>query len=430
MKIAFFGTGYVGLVNGTCLSELGNDVICVDIDEDKINNLNKGIIPIYEPGLEELITRNVKSDRLKFTTNSKKTIETSDIIYIAVGTPPDQNGKADLKYVFEVATEIGQNLNKYKVIVNKSTVPVGTGKKVEEIVQQYTNQEFDVISNPEFLKEGAAVNDFFNPDRIVVGTDSQRAQKIMEELYNPLARTDRPLIFTDIHSSELIKYASNAMLATRISFVNMLSHLCESTGANIKHVAKGMGLDSRIGSKFLQAGIGYGGSCFPKDVSALAETLKEYNCDSSLLDSVIQTNYNQIQSINKKIDILLPDIDGKTVSILGLAFKPKTDDMREAPALSVIEYLKRNGANIKAYDPVAQENAKLIHPDITYCKNPYECIEGSDLTILTTEWNEFRNLDKSKKLQIMNQPNFIDCRNVHKPQDMIDAGFNYISVGR
>ena len=432
MKITIIGTGYVGLVAGTCLAELGNDVICLDVDEEKINNLKKGIMPIYEPGLEELAVRNHQQGRLKFTTDKAVAIKGSMVIFIAVGTPMGENHEADLKFVRAVAKDIGENMNDYKIIVDKSTVPVGTADMVKKVVQesQKENINFDVVSNPEFLKEGSAIKDFMNPDRVVIGSSSAKAKEIMNDVYGSITRTNKPILHTDIKSAELIKYASNAMLATRISFMNELSHLAEKVGADIKKVAQGMGLDSRIGPRFLQAGVGYGGSCFPKDVQALIQTIKQNGCKSRLLDAVEEVNYDQKRHILPKLQKLVPDLSGKTIAVWGLAFKPKTDDVREAPALMLIEELQKLGSKVQAFDPIAQEKAKEVLNDINYSENPYGALEGADALVIMTEWDEFRELDKEKMKSLLKNPYVVDGRNIYDPEEMKELGFNYIGVGR
>ena len=431
MKISMFGTGYVGLTTGTCLAELGNEVICYDIDEKKINNLKKGIIPIYEPGLKEMLEKNVQAERLMFSTDPKDSIERSDVIYICVGTPQDDQGKADLKYVFAVAQTIGKYINKYKIVVYKSTVPVGTAKKIKEIIKKETEHEFDVVSNPEFLREGSAIKDFMSPDRVIIGAENDKAKETITKIYKGLERTGKPILITDINSAEMIKYAANAMLATRISFMNQLSHLCEKVGADIKVVANGMGLDERIGPRFLQAGVGYGGSCFPKDVRALINSLKENNCDYDLFESVDKINEKQkISLIPKIVNILEGNVSNKKIAVWGLAFKPRTDDIREAPSIAIINELIKLGAKIKAFDPVAKENAKKILDEIEFGENPYKTVEGCDCLVVITEWNEFRYLDKSKIKSLMKHPNIIDGRNMYDPIEMKEKGFNYISIGR
>jgi len=432
MKITVVGSGYVGLVVGTCLSELGNDVICLDVDAEKIDKLNNGILPIYEPGLDELFKRNKREGRLIFTTNKEKAIRDSQVIFIAVGTPMGENHEADLRFVKAVAKDIGTYMEDYKVIVDKSTVPVGTAEMVKKTIKdaQKKDIEVDVVSNPEFLREGSAIKDFQNPDRVVIGSDSEKAKQIMDKIYRAVARTGRPVLHTDIKSAELIKYASNAMLATRISFMNELSHLAEKAGADIKMVAKGMGLDTRIGSRFLQAGVGYGGSCFPKDVQALVQTMKQHGCNASILTAVEEVNQKQKLSLIPKIQKLVSDLKGKTIAVWGLAFKPKTDDMREAPAIMIINELQKLGAKIKVFDPVAEENAKKLLKDVEYAPNPYSALEGADALIICTEWDEFRDLDKEKIKSLLKQPNIIDGRNIYDPKEMKELGFNYICVGR
>jgi len=432
MKIAVVGTGYVGLTVGTCLAELGNDVACVDIDEKKISELNKGIIPIYEPGLKDMLERNVSEKRLSFTTDKKTAIENAKVIFIAVGTPPGKDHRADLTFVKQVAKDIGTYMNSYKVIVDKSTVPVGTADVVKEIIKQNQkgNIEFDVVSNPEFLREGEAINDFMMPDRVVIGVDSEKARKIIEDIYKGIARINKPIMYTDTKSAEIIKYASNAMLATRISFMNEIARLCEKAGGDVKEVAKGMGLDSRIGTRFLQAGAGYGGSCFPKDVKALEQTMSHYGVESKIMQAVEKVNEEQKRSLLPKIKRLAPNLKGRTIAIWGLAFKPKTDDMREAPSIAVIEQLQKEGAKIKAFDPEAEKTAKKILNDIEYTKDPYSAIKDADALVIVTEWNEFRNLDKEKIKSLLKEPNIVDGRNVYEPKEMEELGFNYIGIGR
>ncbi len=431
MKITIIGSGYVGLVLGTCLADLGNDILCMDINKEKIDNLNKGILPIYEPGLEELLKRNQKEGRLIFTTDKEKAIKESTVIFIAVGTPMGENHEADLRFVKQAAKDIAIYMQEYKIIVNKSTVPLGTADMVKQTIKE--NQplpiEFDVVSNPEFLREGSAIKDFQNPDRVVIGSDSEKAKQTMNKIYSAVARTGKPIINTDIKSAELIKYASNAMLATRISFMNELSHLAEKTGANIKKVAQGMGLDSRIGPRFLQAGAGYGGSCFSKDIQALIQTMHQHNCEAKILEAVESANQKQKLSLIPKIRKLVPNLNQKTIAIWGLAFKPKTDDIREAPSLLIISELQKLGAKIKAFDPVAEENTKKILKNIVYTQNPYEAVEGADALVIVTEWDEFRGLDKEKLKSLLNQPNIIDGRNIYDKDEMKELGFNYIGVG-
>ncbi len=387
MKISVFGAGYVGLVVGSCLAELGNDVICVDIDLNKIKNLKKGNLPIYEIGLKEIIDRNLNEKRIYFTTDSNYAIENSEVIFIAVGTPMKKNNGVDLSFVKSVAEDIGKYMNNYKVIVNKSTVPVGTADIVKQIIKenQRKSVEFDVVSNPEFLREGTALKDFMIPDRIVIGSDSDKAKNIMEKIYESVARTGKPILNTSIRTAELIKYASNAMLATRISFMNELSHLAEKVGADIKKVAQGIGLDSRIGPRFLQAGVGYGGSCFPKDVQALIQTLKQNNCEAKILEAVEEVNQKQKESLLPKIKKLVPSLKGKTITIWGLSFKPKTDDIRGASSLVIINQLQKEDALINVFDPEAQEKTKKILKNINYFKTPYESLKNSSCLVMVTE---------------------------------------------
>jgi len=436
MKLLCIGSGYVGLVSGTCFADLGNEVVCLDIDEKKIEALNKGIIPIYEPGLKELVERNIKLGRLKFTTDSEKAIKEADIIFICVGTPPKPNGEADMSYTYAAAENIGRFIDSYKIIANKSTVPVGTAEKVrkiisEELKKRNKNIEFDVVSNPEFLREGAAVKDFQNPDRIIIGVSSEKAKEILAKLYKPISRTDKPIVFTTEKNAELIKYASNAMLATRISFMNELSQLCEEMGADIKAIARGMALDTRIGPRFLQAGCGYGGSCFPKDVKALSHMLEQHGLTSNLMRTVDYINERQKRSLVPKLKKFLPKLEGKTIAVWGLSFKPRTDDVRESPALTVIDQLLKEDAQVRAYDPEAIENAKqLFKKGVVFLNTSYEALEGADALIILTEWDEFREPDFSKMKKLMKQHIIIDGRNIYEPADIEKLGFKYKSVGR
>lgn len=429
MKITIIGSGYVGLVTGTCLADLGNDVICVDIIEEKINNLKKGIIPIFEPGLDELIRRNVKEKRLTFTTDLKDSIRRSEVIFIAVGTPPKANGEADLSYIENVARAIGNEIDSYKVIVEKSTVPVETGEKVKKAIQLNNphKAEFDVVSNPEFLREGSAVSDFLNPDRIVIGTDSKRAAEMMARLYKPLNAT---MITTDIRSAEIIKHASNSFLATKISFINAIANICEKAGGDVEKVAEGMGYDKRIGRNFLNAGIGYGGSCFPKDVSAFIKIAEKNGYDFRLLRDVEAINKQQKLDFIKKIEENMWILKDKTIAILGLSFKPNTDDMREAPSIDIINALQKEGAKIKAYDPEAGEKSKSLLKNVDYCSNPYDAVSGCDAMVIVTEWNEFKELDMEKVKSLLNRPLIIDGRNIYDPAQMKKMGFEYVSIGR
>ena len=427
MKIAVVGTGYVGLVTGACFAELGNEVICVDIDEDKIIKLNNNIIPIYEPGLEELVARN--RERLKFTTELKKAIKESEIIFICVGTPPKQNGEADLSHVEDVARTIAEVMDSYKVVVEKSTVPVKTGEKVAKSIKDYNvhKVEFDVVSNPEFLREGSAIGDFMNPDRIVIGTESERAKNMMRNLYEPLKAH---IVFTDIKSAEIIKHASNSFLAAKISFINAVANICELAGADVEKVAEGMGLDKRIGRQFLNAGIGYGGFCFPKDAEAFIKISEKLGYDFRMLKAVQEVNNFQKKHFVKKIEKALWVVKGKTIGVLGLAFKKDTDDMRFAPSIDIINDLQKEGARIKAYDPEAMENSKTFLKDVVYCNNPYDAAKDADILLILTDWNEFVSLDFKKIGSIMKNKVIVDGRNLYSPKEMKEHGFRYISTGR
>jgi UDPglucose 6-dehydrogenase len=431
MKIAVFGTGYVGLTVGTCLANLGNDIVCVDIDKNKIDLLRKGIIPIYEPGIKELVDKNSKEGRLIFTLNAEKAIKENDLIFIGVGTPQDSTGRANLSAILKVAETIGKNMNGYKTVITKSTVPVGTNHKIKKIIKKFYKGDFDIVSNPEFMKEGSAVHDFMIPDRIVCGVESERAEKTMKKLYKGIERIQYPLVFTDVKSAEIIKYASNSFLAMKISFMNEVANLCEAVGADVKEVIKGVGLDTRIGYRFLQPGVGYGGSCFPKDVRALIKTGEDNGCDFFLLEAAEKVNRKQkLTAIPKVEKVLGKDIEGKTIAILGLSFKPKTDDIREASSIDIIRSLLEKGAKVKAFDPAATDNMKQIFPDIYYAKNSYDALEDAHVAILVTEWDAFRNLDRKKMKQIMKQPNIIDGRNIYDKEEFIEEGFNYQGVGR
>lgn len=430
MKLSVFGTGYVGLVTGTIFAELGNDVISVDVDERKIEGLKRGVIPIYEPGLEELVRRNAQEGRLIFTMNANEAVQHSDIIFIAVGTPSDKDGQADLQYVRQVAESIGKNMNGYKVIVNKSTVPVGTGDIVHDIIAQHYTGEFDVVSNPEFLREGSAVEDCLHPDRVVIGDGaSNRARAMMERLYEPLSC---PVIFTDVKSAEMIKYASNAFLATSISFINSVARFCERVGADVTMVSEGMRYDKRIGKyAFLDAGPGYGGSCFPKDVKALISIAGQSDYSFDLLKAVEAVNEVQKHSAVEKLNALVGgDLAKKKIGIWGLAFKPKTDDLREAVSLVVIRELLERGAEIVAFDPVAENEAKKLYPNVSYANTPYDAAAGVHAIVLLTEWDMFRQIDLAKVKSMMASPVMVDMRNVFDPREMEAQGFRYTSVGR
>lgn len=436
MKIAVVGTGYVGLVTGTCLAEVGIDVTCVDIDSEKIEGLKKGVMPIYEPGLEAMVIRNHEKGKLNFSTSLKESIKNSDVAFIAVGTPPDEDGSADLKYVLAVATEIGEHMNNYGVVVTKSTVPVGTAEKVRQAVQNALdkrgeNIDFDIASNPEFLKEGAAIDDFMKPDRIVVGVDSDRAQEIMSKLYKPFIMNGHPLVFMDVPSAEMTKYAANAMLATRISFMNDIANLCERMGADVNAVRKGIGSDPRIGNKFLYSGIGYGGSCFPKDVKALIKTARENNYQMRILESVEDVNDDQKAVLFSKLTSSMgKDLSGKTFGMWGLSFKPNTDDMREAPSLVLIDKILEAGGKIMAYDPVASHEAKRILGDkITYVNEPYEALSQADAMLVVTEWAEFKVPDFNKISTLLNNKIIFDGRNLYDKKEMNELGYEYHCIG-
>jgi UDPglucose 6-dehydrogenase len=427
MRLCVIGVGYVGLVTGACLADLGNSVICVDVDKKKIQNLNKNILPIYEPGLEELVKRN--KTRLKFTINLKEGIQKSDIIFIAVGTPPKENGEADLTYVKDAAKSIGKYINGYKIIVDKSTVPVGMGDLVESIIEDTSKakKKFDVVSCPEFLREGSALHDFMNPDRIVIGAKNKIAANKVAEIFKPL---NTKVIITDLRSAEMIKYASNSFLATKISFINEIANICEKVGADVETVAMGMGLDKRIGRLFLNAGAGFGGSCFPKDVSALINIARSEDYDPILLKAVMEINKIQKKSIITKIKKMLGTVEGRSIGILGIAFKPETDDIREAVSLDVMNALLEKGCRIKAYDPAAIENAKKMIKGVKYVKNAYEVAENAECLVVLTEWNEFKELDLKKIKSLMKSPNIVDGRNIYDPDLVKKLGFNYTGVGR
>ena len=431
MKITVVGTGYVGLVTGTCLAETGNHVCCVDIDERKVNKLRNGQITIYEPGLEKLFERNLKEERLSFTTSLKEGLAEAEIVFLALPTPPGEDGSADLRYVLGVAHDIGKLLTDYKIIIDKSTVPVGTAEKVREAIAANYKGEFDVVSNPEFLREGVAVEDFLKPDRIVIGTTSERAKGILTELYGPYVRQGNPVIFMDERSAELTKYAANAFLATKISFMNEIAQMCERLGADVDMVRKGIGSDDRIGKRFLFPGIGYGGSCFPKDVKALIHSAREVKYDFQILDAVTEVNEKQKSHLVTKIKRYFGDLAGKHFALWGLAFKPNTDDIREAPALEIIEALLAAGATIAAFDPEAMNNVKTIFGEkISLCETPYDCLQNADALIIATEWNEFRTPDFDKILANLKEPVIFDGRNVFDVAAMEKKGFHYESIGR
>jgi UDPglucose 6-dehydrogenase len=432
VKLCVVGTGYVGLVAGTCFAESGNDVICVDIDAEKVSRLQQGIVPIYEPGLEELIKRNVAEGRLAFTTDLPRAVRHSPICFIAVGTPPGQDGSADLAAVIRVATEIAEAMDGYRVIVNKSTVPVGTAERVAQVVASRTTHAFDVVSNPEFLKEGAAVEDFMKPDRVVIGSDSPRATELMKELYAPFVRTERPILVMSAASAEMTKYCANAMLAARISLMNEFANLCERVGANVDDVRRGVGFDLRIGHHFLFPGVGYGGSCFPKDVKAVIRSAEQYNLDFRMLRAAEEVNERQKRTLVDKVMAHFGEyLRGMCFAIWGLAFKPRTDDMREAPAITVIEALLKAGAELHVHDPEALSEARRIFGDrLHYHRVNYEALRGADALLVVTEWNEFRRPDFDRMRQLMKRPVIFDGRNIYDADDMRERGFTYYSVGR
>lgn len=437
MNISVIGTGYVGLVTGTCLAELGMKVLCMDSDKDKIDKLNRGVAPIYEPGLDKLIIDNFQSGRLNFTSDIKEAIDTSEIIFIAVGTPAKKDDSADLRYIFTAAADIANSMNEYKIIVTKSTVPVKTGYRLKSLIRGILNSrnlaiDFDIVSNPEFLREGTAIIDFMKPDRIVIGGENPVALSTIRKLYEPLTMQGVPLIETNLETSELIKYASNAFLATKISFINEIANLCELCGADVTIVSKAMGLDSRIGPKFLNAGPGYGGSCFPKDTRALLTTGRELGYEPKIVKAAVEVNENQINIMLSKIKNIIGDLHEKTIAILGVAFKPETDDIREAPAVPIIKELLNSKAMVKLYDPEAMNNLKSIHPklQISYCEDLYSACTGCHAVILVTEWEEFKVIDFSLLGKLVHTPIFVDLRNVYEPNFIKSYGFMYEGVGR
>jgi len=434
MHISVVGSGYVGLVTGACFAEFGVDVTCVDNDAAKIAALKGGKIPIYEPGLEELVERNLREGRLHFTTDLKAGVEGALVVFIAVGTPPREDGSADLRYVDEVAEAIGRNLNGYKVVVTKSTVPIGTGERIRGIIERHNARgvRFDVVSNPEFLREGSAIEDFMHPDRVVIGADSDQAVAIMRDLYAPLYLIETPFVTTNVASSEMIKYASNAFLATKVSFINEMAEICERVGADVHHVAKGMGLDKRINPKFLHPGPGYGGSCFPKDTSALVKIAGEHGYRLRIVEAVLEVNRERRAAMLAKMRRLLPDFAGRTIAALGLAFKPNTDDVRDSPALDILGEAQRAGALLRVYDPAAMETSRPVLGErgVTWCADAYDAAAGADLLVFFTEWNQFRSLDLERLRGLLAAPRIVDCRNIYDPQRMRSAGFEYLCVGR
>ena len=433
IKICMIGTGYVGLVSGACLADFGHHVTCVDIDGGRIDRLAQGDIPIYEPELQVVVGRNVEGERLFFTTDLGATVGAADVVFIAVGTPALADGGTDLKHVFEAARDVAKHLTHYTVVVQKSTAPVGTARKVAAVIAENKPKgaEFDIVSNPEFLREGSAVGDFLRPDRVVIGVQSERAREVMRSVYRPLYLLETPIVSTSLESAEMIKYAANAFLATKISFINEIAHICELVGANVDEVAHGMGLDGRIGKKFLHSGIGYGGSCLPKDVSSLIHVAKEHGYKAPLVSAVHRINHDLVPRALEKLHKATGDVKGKTIGLLGLAFKPNTDDLREAPSLRLVHELLKQGARVKVFDPVAMDNfRRTVKAPVEYGRNVYEMAEGCDALVLVTEWNQFRELDFSRLKQTMRGNVFIDCRNVYTPERMAATGFRYDSFGR
>ncbi|HQQ76081.1 MAG TPA: UDP-glucose/GDP-mannose dehydrogenase family protein [Thermoanaerobaculia bacterium] len=430
MNICMVGTGYVGLVTGACLSDFGMDVSCIDKDESKIALLNKGVSPIYEPGLEELIHKNEKAGRLRFSTNVAEAIERSLVIFIAVGTPPKDDGSPDLSFIFQVAETIAEHMNGYKVVVTKSTVPTGTGAQIEEILKKNGKYKFSVVSNPEFLREGSAIEDFMHPDRVVIGSRDEEAIAIVKDVYSPLAIAGVPFVVTDVESAELIKYASNGFLALKITFINEIAMMCEKMGADVKDVARGMGLDKRIAPQFLNPGPGYGGSCFPKDSSAVVDLARKVGYTFELMEATLSANDRVKARMIDKVEGLCGSVDGKRVALLGIAFKPETDDIRESASLKLASDLLARGADVVAYDPAAMENARREMPGLKLAEDQYACIAGADVLVLATDWNQFRKLDLPRIEKTMKAKNFVDLRNLYEPKEMKKAGWNYVGLGR
>lgn len=428
MRICVVGSGYVGLVTGACLADFGMDVVCVDQDQTKIAQLQAGRIPIYEPGLATLVAKNEEAGRLSFTTDLGPALDPATAVFIAVGTPPREDGSSDLRYVREVAQAIRGRLNSYKAIVTKSTVPVGTGRMIEEIIGR--GHTFSVVSNPEFLREGSAIEDFMRPDRLVIGSRDQRATDIMLEIYSPLRARGVPIVVTDVETAEMIKYASNSFLATRISFINEVAELCERTGADVQVVAHGMGLDRRIGPLFLRPGPGFGGSCFPKDTRAMVSMARDAGARAEIVEATLQVNHRIQERMLARIESVLGDPEGRNVALLGLSFKPNTDDIRESPAMFVLENLLSRGATVRVYDPAAMDNARRIRPEAVYCSDPYDVAEDADLLVILTEWNQFRALEFERLRQLLREPQILDLRNLYEPERVADAGLRYSSLGR
>ena len=432
MHIAVIGTGYVGLVTGACFAEFGVDVTCVDVDQEKIERLLDGVMPIYEPGLERIVAKNTQAGRLRFTTDVKQAVEQALVIFLAVGTPPKPDGSPDLSFVEAAACSIADYMNGYKVVVTKSTVPIGTGEHIRQLIaeRKKTKATFGVVSNPEFLREGAAINDFMRPDRVVIGSRDEEAIAIMKDLYRPLYLIEAPFVITSLEAAELTKYAANAFLATKVSFINEIANLCDKIGCDVHDVARAIGMDKRIGSKFLHPGPGFGGSCFPKDTRALASVARQFDCGSLIVDAVIEVNHRQGQHVLDKIRNLVGQLNGKTIAVLGLAFKPETDDMREAPAIGIIHSLIDDGAKVRAYDPVAMSEAKKILSEIEYADDEYAAVTSADALVFVTEWNQFRALDLARIRDLMTTPKVADLRNIYDPDDMKELGFEYVGVGR
>jgi UDPglucose 6-dehydrogenase len=432
MHIAVIGTGYVGLVTGACFAEFGVDVTCVDVDQEKIERLLSGIMPIYEPGLEQLVAKNVQAGRLHFTTDVQQAVEHALVIFLAVGTPPKPDGSPDMSFVEAAAGSVADYMNGYKVVVTKSTVPIGTGERIRSLISERkkSRANFGVVSNPEFLREGAAINDFMRPDRVVIGSRDEEAIAIMRDLYRPLYLIEAPFVITSLEAAELTKYAANAFLATKVSFINEIANLCERIGCDVHDVARGIGMDKRIGSKFLHPGPGFGGSCFPKDTRALSSVAKQFDSESLIVDAVIEVNQRQRRAMLTKIRKLVGELKGTNVAVLGLSFKPETDDMREAPSVEIIRGLLEAGANLRAYDPVATNEARKILPDLNYAEDEYSAVTNADVLVFVTEWNQFRALDMSRVRGLMRVPRIADLRNVCEPEDMRELGFEYVGVGR
>ena len=432
MHIAVIGTGYVGLVTGACFAEFGVEVTCVDVDESKIERLKNGIIPIYEPGLDKIVEKNAADGRLHFTTDIASAVKEALVVFLAVGTPPKDDGSPDMSYYQQAAKDIAESINGYKVLVTKSTVPVGTGKWLRQFVSENlkTDTNFGVASNPEFLREGAAIQDFMRPDRVVIGSNEPEAIEVMKELYRPLYLIETPIVITSLEAAELIKYAANAFLATKITFINEIANLCDAIGCDVHDVARGMGMDNRIGRKFLHPGPGYGGSCFPKDTRALTTVADQFGVETRIVDAVIDANERQRDAMIPKIEKLVGNLSGKRIGVLGLSFKPETDDMRESPAIDIINTLVERGASVIAFDPVAMEEAKHVLPNIEYAHDEYDAITGADALVIVTEWNQFRALDMDRVKSLLQAPKIADLRNIYEPADMRELGFEYVGVGR